>query len=89
MNAKELENEVKKDVELPEEAVETQEEVVEEAVTEEVTEESTEEEVSTEKKGFFKKLINRGSHISKVLNINTIEGGLNKYVTGEHFSGKS
>ena len=41
------------------------------------------------KKGFFKKLINRGSHISKVLNINTIEGGLNKYVTGEHFSGKS
>lgn len=42
-----------------------------------------------EKKGFFKKVINHGSHISKVLNINNIKGGLNKYVTGEHFSGKS
>ena len=70
MNAKELENEVKKDVELPEEAVETQEEVVEEAVTEEVTEESTEEEVSTEKKGFFKKKEKKDKKDEKIEELN-------------------
>ncbi len=70
MNAKELENEVKKDVELPEEAVETQEEVVEEAVTGEVTEESTEEEVSTEKKGFFKKKEKKDKKDEKIEELN-------------------
>ena len=67
MNAKELENEVKKDVELPEE---TQEEVVEEAVAEEVTEESTEEEASTEKKGFFKKKEKKDKKDEKIEELN-------------------
>ena len=70
MNAKELENEVKKDVELPEETVETEEEVVEEAVTEEVTEESTEEETSTEKKGFFKKKEKKDKKDEKIEELN-------------------
>ena len=70
MNAKELENEVKKDVELPEETVETPEEVVEEAVTEEVTEESTEEEASTEKKGFFKKKEKKDKKDEKIEELN-------------------
>ena len=67
MNAKELENEVKKDVEIPEE---TQEEVVEEAVAEEVTEESTEEEASTEKKGFFKKKEKKDKKDEKIEELN-------------------
>ena len=70
MNAKELENEVKKDVELPEETVETEEEVVEEAVTEEVIEESTEEETSTEKKGFFKKKEKKDKKDEKIEELN-------------------
>ena len=70
MNAKELENEVKKDVELPEEIVETSEEVVEEAVTEEVAEESTEEEASTEKKGFFKKKEKKDKKDEKIEELN-------------------
>lgn len=69
MNAKELENEVKKDVELPEETVETQEETVEEAVTEEVTEESMEE-ASTEKKGFFKKKEKKDKKDEKIEELN-------------------
>ena len=67
MNAKELENEVKKDVELPEE---TQEEIVEEAVAEEVTEEATEEEDSTEKKGFFKKKEKKDKKDEKIEELN-------------------
>ena len=70
MNAKELENEVKKDVEIPEETVETEEEVVEEAVTEEVAEESTEEEASTEKKGFFKKKEKKDKKDEKIEELN-------------------
>ena len=70
MNAKELENEVKKDVEIPEETVETQEEIVEEAVTEEVIEESTEEETSTEKKGFFKKKEKKDKKDEKIEELN-------------------
>ena len=69
MNAKELENEVKKDVEIPEETVETQEETVEEAVTEEVTEESMEE-ASTEKKGFFKKKEKKDKKDEKIEELN-------------------
>ena len=70
MNAKELENEVKKDVEIPEETVETLEEVVEEAVIEEVAEESTEEEASTEKKGFFKKKEKKDKKDEKIEELN-------------------
>ncbi len=70
MNAKELENEVKKDVEIPEETVETPEEVVEEAVIEEVAEESTEEEASTEKKGFFKKKEKKDKKDEKIEELN-------------------
>ena len=70
MNAKELENEVKKDVEIPEETVETPEEVVEEVVTEEVAEESTEEEASTEKKGFFKKKEKKDKKDEKIEELN-------------------
>lgn len=70
MNAKELENEVKKDVEIPEKTVETEEEVVEEAVTEEVAEESTEEEASTEKKGFFKKKEKKDKKDEKIEELN-------------------
>ena len=69
MNAKELENEVKKDVEIPEETVETQEEVVEETATEEVTEEAIEED-STEKKGFFKKKEKKDKKDEKIEELN-------------------
>ena len=69
MNAKELENEVKKDVEIPEEVVETQEETVEDAVTEEVTEESMEE-ASAEKKGFFKKKEKKDKKDEKIEELN-------------------
>ena len=71
VNAKELENEVKKDVEIPEEAVETQEEITEEVVEETVVEETTEEgESSTEKKGFFKKKEKKDKKDEKIEELN-------------------
>ena len=71
VNAKELENEVKKDVEIPEEAVETQEETTEEVVEETVVEETTEEgESSTEKKGFFKKKEKKDKKDEKIEELN-------------------
>ena len=71
VNAKELENEVKKDVEIPEEAVETQEETTEEVVEETVVEETAEEgESSTEKKGFFKKKEKKDKKDEKIEELN-------------------
>ena len=84
MNAKELENEVKKDTVTPEteEAVTTEEAVIDEEISEETVEEAAEEEeaveenteeseeAASEKKGFFKKKEKKDKKDEKIEELN-------------------